>query len=152
MIFYFPIWGRTMAPLKKIAVLLLVISETEGHGNGKQTSCRLLVTGFDAKSVLAIVQHFRYMKFCSFARLAMLFSQFLTCSIKFLNEFNPIQRNCVNQLYTRMLSVLYTSYKTIKQETKPALSLSLKMAKTMRRKKRKKISVVTDNKHILGHE
>jgi hypothetical protein len=116
MIFYFPIWGRTMAPLKKIAVLLLVISETEGHGNGKQTSCRLLVTGFDAKSVLAIVQHFRYMKFCSFARLAMLFSQFLTCSIKFLNEFNPIQRNCVNQLYTRMLSVLYTSYKTIKQD------------------------------------
>jgi hypothetical protein len=105
-----------MAPLKKIAVLLLVISETERHGNGKQTSCRLLVTGFDAKSVLAIVQHFRYMKFCSFARLAMLFSQFLTCSIKFLNEFNPIQRNCVNQLYTRMLSVLYTSYKTIKQD------------------------------------
>lgn len=105
-----------MAPLKKIAVLLLVISETEGHGNGKQTSCRLLVTGFDAKSVLAIVQHFRYMKFCSFARLAMLFSQFLTCSIKFLNEFNPIQRNCVNQLYTRILSVLYTSYKTIKQD------------------------------------
>ena len=105
-----------MAPLKKIAVLLLVISETEGHGNGKQTSCRLLVTGFDAKSVLAIVQHFRYMKFCSFARLAMLFSQFLTCSIKFLYEFNPIQRNCVNQLYTRMLSVLYTSYKTIKQD------------------------------------